>query len=75
MGLIGVLLLVMALAPTYPRRFSVSTSTVYLLVGLALGPAGAGLLALDARQAQPWLDRYEARLECRSPAAETEEKR
>lgn len=56
MGLAGLLLLAMALAPPYLRRFSISTSSVYLLVGILAGPAATGLLILDVRAGQPWLE-------------------
>ena len=43
----GGLLTVMALAVTTLRRLPLSTSQLYLLVGLALGPLGFGLLLVD----------------------------
>ncbi len=47
MTLIGALLLVMALTSTQLERLPISTSIIYLLVGLSLGPNGFGLLVLD----------------------------
>ena len=43
----GGLLLVFAVASAYVRRGPASTSVLYLAVGVALGPAGAGVLELD----------------------------
>jgi sodium/hydrogen antiporter len=55
MALAGGLLLAMALSSAYLSRLPVSTALIYLGVGLVLGPAGADLVALDARRA-PWLE-------------------
>lgn len=57
MALSGALLLLMALSSAALRRLPVSSAIVYLLVGVALGPAGWGVLSLDLRQAAPWLER------------------
>ena len=43
----GVLLVAMALAGTLLKRLPLTTSLLYLLVGVALGPWGAGLIRLD----------------------------
>lgn len=43
----GVLLITMALGASFLRRLPLSTSMLYLLVGVALGPAGLGLLDAD----------------------------
>ena len=45
MSLCGGLLLLMALASAYLHRLPVSTSAIYLGVGLAIGPLGVGLAA------------------------------
>jgi NhaP-type Na+/H+ or K+/H+ antiporter len=55
MALAGGLLLAMALSSAYLSRLPVSTALIYLGVGLALGPTGADVVALDARRA-PWLE-------------------
>ena len=41
-ALVGALLLFIALSAVHLQRLPISTAIVYLLVGLALGPAGAG---------------------------------
>ena len=56
MVLCGGLLMVLALAPAYLRRLPVSTALIYLAVGVAVGPLGFGLLAIDLRQAAPWME-------------------
>ena len=43
----GALLTLMALAMTTLRRLPLSTSQLYLLVGLGIGPLGIGLLVVD----------------------------
>jgi sodium/hydrogen antiporter len=45
--LIGVLLIFMALAGTVLRRLPVSTAMLYVVIGMALGPMGAGALHID----------------------------
>lgn len=55
LALAGGLLLAMSLSSAYLSRLPVSTALIYLGVGLALGPLGAGVVALDARRA-PWLE-------------------
>jgi NhaP-type Na+/H+ or K+/H+ antiporter len=57
MGLCGGLLLLMALSSAYLRRLPVSTSAIYLGVGLAIGPLGFGWLEVDLRNAAPWVER------------------
>ncbi|MFO1431645.1 MAG: cation:proton antiporter [Candidatus Competibacteraceae bacterium] len=44
---VGTLLIFMALASSLLKRLPLSTATLYLFVGFALGPTGAGLLLLD----------------------------
>ena len=44
---IGGVLVVMALAGSVLRRLPLSAAMIYLAVGYALSPAGAGLLAID----------------------------
>ena len=45
--IIGALLIFMALAGALLKRLPVSTGLLYLLIGLGLGPLGAGLLDID----------------------------
>ncbi len=47
MGLTGVLLLLMALLSAYLRRLPITTSTIYLVLGLAISPIGFGLLEVN----------------------------
>jgi NhaP-type Na+/H+ or K+/H+ antiporter len=55
-ALIGAVLLAMALSSAYLSRLPVSTALVYLLLGIAIGPIGVGLLRIDLADA-PWLER------------------
>lgn len=52
----GALLMLMALSSAYVQRLPVSTSTIYLAVGVAISPLGFDLASLDARDAN-WLER------------------
>ncbi len=45
--IVGTLLIVMALASSVLKRLPLSTSILYLLVGIGLGPVGIGLIHLD----------------------------
>ena len=45
--LTGVLLVLMAVAGSAMERLPVHTALIYLLIGLALGPSGLGLVTLD----------------------------
>lgn len=45
--IVGAVFGLMALAGSYLRRLPLSTSLLYLLVGVGIGPAGLGLLRLD----------------------------
>jgi len=55
-ALTGGVLLAMAWSSAYISRLPVSTALVYLLLGIAIGPLGAGLLRIDPGAA-PWLER------------------
>jgi NhaP-type Na+/H+ or K+/H+ antiporter len=44
---VGALLIAMALAGTLVQRLPLTTSVVYLAVGVALGPHGVGLIHVD----------------------------
>lgn len=56
MTAIGALLLFMALTSAQVRRLPVSTSAIYLLVGLVVGPLGFDLLRLDIEAQRHWLE-------------------
>jgi NhaP-type Na+/H+ or K+/H+ antiporter len=55
MLVIGALLLVMALMQPAIRRLRITGTLVYLLVGLALGPAGFGVFNVDPFEHSGWL--------------------
>jgi NhaP-type Na+/H+ or K+/H+ antiporter len=57
MALAGVVLLGMALSTAFIRRLPISTTGIYLGLGLLLGPLGFGVLRLDAIAAAEWLER------------------
>jgi sodium/hydrogen antiporter len=56
-ALCGVVLLLMALSSAYLRNLQISTSAIYLALGMAIGPLGFGWLRVDLREAVPWLER------------------
>ena len=45
--IIGALLILMALASSMVKRLPLSTATLYLFIGVLLGPSGFGLIKLD----------------------------
>ena len=45
--IIGALLILMALASSVVKRLPLSTATLYLFIGVFLGPSGLGLIELD----------------------------
>lgn len=55
-AMLGVVLLILALASSYLRWLPITTSAVCLGLGLAVGPAGLGLLHLDLNQASQWME-------------------
>ena len=57
MAFAGVVLLLMALSSAYRRNLPVSTSAIYLAIGVAIGPLGAGWLRIDFRGEAIWLER------------------
>jgi sodium/hydrogen antiporter len=57
MALGGVVLLLMALSSAYIRNLPISTSAIYLALGLAIGPLGFGWVRIDLGQSVPWLER------------------
>ncbi len=57
MALVGGLLLLMALSSAYLRNLPISTSTIYLALGLAIGPLGLQWLEIDLRDEVGWFER------------------
>lgn len=57
MTLIGALLLMMALASSYLRQTPVSTSLIYLVIGIALSPAGFNVAAIDFESNKVYLEK------------------
>jgi NhaP-type Na+/H+ or K+/H+ antiporter len=57
MALAGGLLLLMALSSAYLRNLPISTSAIYLALGLAIGPLGLGWLEIDLRDEIGWVER------------------
>ena len=53
----GAVLLLMALSSAYLRNLPISTSVVYLALGAAIGPLGAGWVQIDLRTGLPWFER------------------
>ncbi|WP_309672333.1 sodium:proton antiporter [Gemmatimonas sp.] len=56
MAAVGGLLLLMALTSSQVERLPISTSLIYLAVGLGLGPGGFELLRLDIESQRTWLE-------------------
>ncbi|CAK9889431.1 MULTISPECIES: cation:proton antiporter [Pseudomonas] len=56
MAVLGAVLLTLALAASYLRWLPVTTSAVCLVLGIAIGPSGVGLLQLDLVAAAPWME-------------------
>jgi NhaP-type Na+/H+ or K+/H+ antiporter len=54
---VGLLLVTLAMAGSVLKRLPLSTAMLYLVVGLALGPGGAGLITLDAIDGSKLLER------------------
>jgi len=58
MTAIGLLLLFMALTSAHVRRLPISTSVIYLAVGIGVGPLGFNLLRLDLDSQQTGLETF-----------------
>lgn len=56
MAVVGGLLLVMALSSAFIRRLPISTSAIYLSIGVALGPLGLNLLSIDVLESRVWFE-------------------
>jgi sodium/hydrogen antiporter len=54
---IGILLVTIAAIGSFVRRLPLTTSMLYLGVGILLGPAGAGLVRLDPIEHASWIER------------------
>src|SRR5918992_524129 len=57
MALAGGLLLLMALSSAWLRNLPISTSAIYLALGLAIGPLGFDWLRIDLREEVRWFER------------------
>ena len=57
MGLAGVLLLLLALSSAYLRNLPISTSAIYLALGVAIGPLGFGWIRIDLGEQIRWFER------------------
>ncbi len=57
MALAGGLLLLMALSSAWLRNLPISTSAIYLALGLAIGPLGFDWLRIDLRDEVRWFER------------------
>lgn len=56
LAVLGMVLLTLALTSSWLRWLPVTTSAVCLLLGVAIGPKGLGLLQLDLKDAAFWLE-------------------
>jgi len=56
MALAGAVLLVMALTSAWIQRLPVSTAIIYLVLGVAIGPVGAGIVRIDLVETARWLE-------------------
>ena len=57
MGVAGLLLLLMALSSAFLRRLPITTSAVYLGLGILLGPVGLGLININFISSGIWVER------------------
>jgi len=56
MGLVGALLLLMALSSAYLRRLPITTSTIYLAIGLLISPFGLDLTDVNFVEWRVWFE-------------------
>lgn len=56
MAVLGSILLILTLASAYLRWLPITTSTLYLLFGLAIGPLGLGLWEMKLTDVAEWLE-------------------
>jgi NhaP-type Na+/H+ or K+/H+ antiporter len=57
MALAGGLLLLMALSTAVIRQLPISSSVIYLVIGIAIGPFGLGWLHIDLGHVSRWMER------------------
>lgn len=57
MALAGMLLLLLALSSAYLRSLPISTSAIYLALGVAIGPLGFGWILIDLGDQIRWFER------------------
>src|SRR5688500_10970382 len=55
--LVGALMLAVASLDRFFKRLPITTTIIYLAVGIALGPLGFGVAAIDPLEASPFLER------------------
>ncbi len=55
-AVLGAVLLVLALTTSWLGWMPATTSAVCLILGMAIGPAGLGLLQLNVAQTAPWME-------------------
>lgn len=56
MGVAGLLLLLMALSSAFLRRLPVTTSAVYLAIGILIGPIGLGWVEINFISSGVWIE-------------------
>ncbi|MEJ7848611.1 MAG: sodium:proton antiporter [Pyrinomonadaceae bacterium] len=56
LSFVGGLLLLMALSSAYVRRLPITTSTIYLIIGLAISPAVLNLVRLNFVEWKTWFE-------------------
>jgi sodium/hydrogen antiporter len=56
MGLVGALLLMMALSSAYVRRLPITTSAIYLALGVAISPLGINLITINFVAWKVWFE-------------------
>ncbi len=57
MALVGGLLLILALSSSYLRQTPISTSFIYLMIGIALSPLGFNVAAIDFESNKVFLEK------------------
>ena len=56
MGVAGLLLLLMALSSAFVRRLPITTSAVYLAIGILIGPVGLGWIEINFISSGIWIE-------------------
>jgi NhaP-type Na+/H+ or K+/H+ antiporter len=57
MGVAGLLMLLMALSSAFLRRLPITTSGVYLAIGILIGPVGLGWIEINFISSASWIER------------------